>query len=91
MAQSLGKDKIILVTRKYKYIPSEELFSQVTLYDIVEAQKLLSLGGCGAVHFVLQSSPLSKLLFIKLNGGDGESRTLVRNGQKQASTNVGLY
>lgn len=58
MAQSLGKDKIILVTHKYKYIPNEELFSQVTLYDIGEAQKLLSLGGCGAVHFVLQSFPM---------------------------------
>lgn len=44
MAQSLGKDKIIRVTPKYKYRPNGELFSQVTLDDIEEAQKLLSLG-----------------------------------------------
>ena len=32
-----------------------------------------------------------ELQALSINGGDGESRTLVRNGQKQISTSVGLY
>jgi len=44
MVQSFGKDKILKVTSKYKLRPNGGPFSQVTLDNIEDAQRLLSQG-----------------------------------------------
>lgn len=44
MVQSFGRDKILRVTPKYELRPNGEPFSQLTLDNIEDAQKLLSQG-----------------------------------------------
>lgn len=61
MVQSFGKDKILRVTSKFKQRPNGKSFSDVTLNDIEDAQKLLSTGVVCGGRNVLSHEEISDL------------------------------